>query len=186
MLLQAQGLIRRNAKLTDKQQKQERICVRFYGALVLQGEAVITTHPTGPCLPPECCLLSVAGQSQLLAAWLVCTTLPATLAASCRTIFHTACLLACTINNLFLREAVLRCAVLCRVAANMLCSPDLISEVPMQQVADKYRVNKGQIQGLQDRSGMHMMLLTLTAAQWSLIEPHLLQNPQLTWVYVGC
>jgi hypothetical protein len=29
--------MRRNAKLTEKQQKQERICVRYYGALVLQG-----------------------------------------------------------------------------------------------------------------------------------------------------
>jgi hypothetical protein len=37
VLLQAQGLMRRNAKLTEKQQKQERICVRYYGALVLQG-----------------------------------------------------------------------------------------------------------------------------------------------------
>jgi hypothetical protein len=37
LCLQAQGLIRRGAKLTDKQQKQERICVRFYGALVLSG-----------------------------------------------------------------------------------------------------------------------------------------------------
>jgi hypothetical protein len=45
--VKAQGLIRRGAKLNDKQQQQERICVRFYGALVLQGEP-----PLGPAQQP--------------------------------------------------------------------------------------------------------------------------------------
>jgi hypothetical protein len=37
--LQAQGVIRRGAKLTPAQAEQERICVRFFGALVLTGAA---------------------------------------------------------------------------------------------------------------------------------------------------
>lgn len=41
--MQAQGLIRRAAKLSERQQKQDRICVRFYGALVLQGGCVLST-----------------------------------------------------------------------------------------------------------------------------------------------
>lgn len=56
LLLQAQGLIRRGARLTEKQQKQERICVRFYGALVLQGEGTwlrdTPTNRPAPFLKP--------------------------------------------------------------------------------------------------------------------------------------
>lgn len=47
--VQAQGLIRRAAKLSERQQKQDRICVRFYGALVLQGGCwfCATAHTPG-------------------------------------------------------------------------------------------------------------------------------------------
>jgi hypothetical protein len=31
---------------------------------------------------------------------------------------------------------------------------DLIGEVPVQQVAERYKVTKGQVQGLQDRAGV--------------------------------
>lgn len=41
---------------------------------------------------------------------------------------------------------VLCCAVLC-------CVSDLIQELPVQQVADRYKVSRGQIQGLQEKAG---------------------------------
>jgi hypothetical protein len=34
-----------------------------------------------------------------------------------------------------------------------MCCADLIGEVPVQQVAEKFKVTKGQVQGLQDRAG---------------------------------
>lgn len=43
--------------------------------------------------------------------------------------------------------------MVCKRLAFVPAAADLIGEVPVQQVAERYKVTKGQVQGLQDRAG---------------------------------
>lgn len=79
---------------------------------------------------------------------------PASLPADMQGSMHHHCpgLKMCVVGDSWvLGIRCLNCAAFC--PRGHVCHADLIGEVPVQQVAEKFKVTKGQVQGLQDRAG---------------------------------
>jgi hypothetical protein len=64
-------------------------------------------------------------------------------------------------------------SAVCRFWAALILN-DLIQEMPVSAVAEKYGLPRGQLQGLQDRAGEHdlafCILMNNLAARWALVQ----------------